>query len=373
MKNLFKHTIIALSICTVMLSCSGPKTNTSGNNLLITEFGRLQNGETVDLYTLTGTTGMEVKIMTYGAALVSIKTPDRNGISTNIVLGFDSLPSYQADVPYFGAIVGRYGNRIAKGEFQFDGNLYQLTINDGVNHLHGGLKGFDKLVWKATPINHPTEPGLNLKYYSEDGEEGYPGNLLVSVTYTLKGNDLEIQYEAETDQSTPVNLTNHAYFNLAGKGSVLNHVLTLNAPYYTPVDKTLIPTGEIATVEGTPFDFTKPYEIGARINQVPGGYDHNFVLAEPSAEVLNFAALLKDPESGRVLEIYTTEPGIQFYSGNFLDGTLSNGELVFDQYAGLCLETQHFPDSPNKDHFPSTILHPGEKLQSKTVFRFRVE
>ncbi len=368
MKHLLRFSIIILIASMAFFSCSEKK-----KNLLITPFGHLTGGEKVDLYTLTGTTGIEVQIMTYGATIVSIKAPDRNGEKVNITLGFDNLNSYEAGVPYFGSIVGRYGNRIAEGRFMINETEYQLSINDGPNHLHGGIKGFDKVVWSCTPVYHETEPGLKFSYQSKDGEEGYPGNLLTTVTYTLKGNDLLIEYEAETDKATPVNLTNHAYFNLAGKGSILNHTLKLNAPFYTPVNEVLIPTGEILPVENTPFDFTEPYEIGARIDQVAGGYDHNFVLAEPNGEGLNFAALLKDNLSGRTLEILTTEPGIQFYSGNFLDGSLVSGDIVFNKYSGLCLETQHYPDSPNKSNFPNTILLPGNKLQSTTIYRFGVE
>lgn len=372
MKHLIKP-FLAVSILAIgLMGCGGTKTEKTAN-LVKENFGTLPNGQTVDLYTLKSSTGIKVGLMTYGAAVVSIEAPDRNGVPANIVLGFDSIGGYTAQVPYFGAIVGRYGNRIAKGKFTIDGIEYQLTVNDGQNHLHGGLKGFDKVVWEATEVNDSINPGVIFKYFSKDGEEGYPGNLTATVTYTLAGNDLIIDYNAETDQATPVNLTNHAYFNLAGKGTILNHELTLNAPSYTPVDRTLIPTGEIVAVEGTPFDFKIPYSIGARIDQVPGGYDHNFVLAPPTSDELNFAARLKDPESGRMLEIFTTEPGIQFYSGNFLNGSLRNGDFVFEKYSGLCLETQHFPDSPNKPDFPSTILIPGEKYVTKTVLRFGAE
>ena len=372
MKHLIKPFLLVSVLAIGFLGCGSPKTEKTVN-LVKENFGALRNGQTVDLYTLKSSTGLQVGLMTYGAAIVFIEAPDRNGVPANIVLGFDTIAGYSRMVPYFGAIVGRYGNRIANGKFSIDGNEYQLTKNDGVNHLHGGMTGFDKVVWEATEVNDSINPGIIFKYFSKDGEEGYPGNLTATVTYTLKGNDLIIDYNAETDQATPINLTNHAYFNLAGKGTILNHELTLNAPSYTPVDSTLIPTGEIVPVEGTPFDFKIPYQIGSRIDQVPGGYDHNFVLAQPTSEEINFAARLKDPESGRMLEVFTTEPGIQFYSGNFLNGMLRNGDFVYEKYSGLCLETQHFPDSPNKPDFPSTILLPGEKYVSKTILRFGVE
>lgn len=335
-------------------------------------WGKLPNGEPVDLFKLTSTTGLEVKISNFGGIITAINAPDKNGIKKNVVLGFDSIEPYLRGRNFFGALIGRYGNRIAKGQFTLNDSTYQLSINDGVNHLHGGTNGFDQKLWKAQPINNPQAPALKLSYFSRDGEEGYPGNLEVTVIYTLKGDSLFIEYTATTDKPTPVNLTNHAFYNLGAEGLILDHILTINADHYTPVDSTLIPTGEIAPVHGTPFDFTKPYEIGARIDQVPGGYDHNFVLNESSKEGLKFAARLEDPQTGRTMEIYTQEPGLQFYSGNFLDGSIRSGNFVFEQYSALCLETQHFPDSPNHDNFPSTILNPGETYNTKTVMVFGV-
>jgi aldose 1-epimerase len=336
-------------------------------------WGTLQSGDSVALYTLTSSTGIELKISTYGGAITSLKTPDNKGNMGNIVLGFDNLEGYKKEIPYFGALIGRFGNRIAKAQFTLNDSTYQLATNNGANHLHGGVKGFDKVIWTAEPIACADAPALKLTYLSKDGEEGYPGNLQVTVVYTLKGNDLQIDYEATTDKATPVNLTNHAYYNLAGKGTILNHVLTLNTPQYTPVDSTLIPTGELVNVSGTPFDFTAPHAIGERIDSVKGGYDHNFVLAPATNDSLNFAARLAEPESGRVMEIFTKEPGIQFYSGNFLDGSITTGSWNLVQYSGLCLETQHFPDSPNKPNFPSVILNPGQKYSTSTVMRFSVK
>ncbi len=370
----FGSLLSAIALLTGLFGCvQQQQKNTSTANISKEEFGALSTGETVDIYTLTSSTGIEVKIMTYGGTITSLTTPDKNGVKGNIVLGFDNLAAYEAGTPYFGALIGRYGNRIALGRFSLDGQDYQLPTNDGPHHLHGGNVGFDKVIWQVVETISGENPALVLQYTSADGEEGYPGNLTVKVTYTLEGNDLKIDYEAETDAPTIINLTNHAYYNLAGQGTILDHILTLNADQYTPVDHTLIPTGEIYNVEGTPFDFTAPNTIGVRIEEVPGGYDHNFVLNPATEEGLNFAAKLIDPKSGRNMEIYTLEPGIQFYSGNFLNGTLVSGNRVYEKYSGLCLETQHFPDSPNKPDFPSTVLRPGEKYTTSTVMRFGVE
>jgi aldose 1-epimerase len=375
MKSIIKSTLMAsmIVLMAIATSCQGPSKPAATGSIEVEEFGKLETGESVDLYTLTSTTGIKVQIMTYGGTLVSIYTPDRDGNQGNVILGFDNLKQFEAGTPFFGALIGRFGNRIANGQFELDGEIFQLATNDGANHLHGGNVGYDKIIWNAEAIDDANAPALKLTYLSKDGEEGYPGNLNITVVYTLNGNDLQIDYEADTDKPTVLNLTNHAYYNLAGEGSILDHVLTLNASSYTPVDETLIPTGEIVSVAGTPFDFTSPFEIGARIDQVEGGYDHNFVLNPKAGEGLNFAAKLLDPKSGRTMEILTLEPGIQFYSGNFLDGTLVSSGSVYEQYAGLCLETQHFPDSPNKPEFPSTVLRPGEKYQTSTVMRFGVE
>ncbi len=332
------------------------------------------DGKEVFLYTLTNAKGEQVKISTYGGIVTSWLTPDKNGAASNIVLGFDSLSGYLAKPPYFGALVGRYGNRIAKGKFTIDGSEYTLATNNGANHLHGGIKGFDKQVWDAA-IDSDTSATLLLSYTSKDGEEGYPGNLKVSVRYTLTDDDeLKIDYTATTDKATPVNLTNHSYFNLTGNvtNTILDHTLMIAADNYTPVEGGLIPTGEIKPVKGTPFDFTSPKKIGLEIDSVPGGYDHNFVLNKKDSS-LQLVAAVSDSISGRMLEVYTTEPGIQFYTGNFLDGTIktSDGKSI-NKHAALCLETQHFPDSPNQPSFPTTILQPGETYHTTTVYKISV-
>ncbi|HOZ76404.1 MAG TPA: aldose epimerase family protein [Ferruginibacter sp.] len=334
------------------------------------------DGKDVYLYTLTNKSGATIKITNYGGIVTSWVTPDKNGKSTSIVLGFDSLSGYLAKPPYFGAIIGRYGNRIAKGSFKIDTTTYTLAKNNGVNHLHGGDKGFDKVVWHGlTKKSSPSSTSITLHYVSLDGEEGYPGNLKVDVTYTLTDeNELSIEYSAETDKPTVVNLTNHSYFNLTGDPSktILDHSLQVNADKYTPVDKGLIPTGELKEVKGTAFDFLQPHTIGERIASVEGGYDHNFVLTRKE-KGLELVATLSDSISGRKLEVFTEEPGLQFYSGNFLDGTIktSNGTAI-NKYAALCLETQHFPDAPNQPAFPSTLLKPGEKYHTITKYKVSV-
>jgi aldose 1-epimerase len=349
-------------------------------------FGRTADGRQVDLYTLTNANGLKARITNYGAIVVSLEVPDRNGKLDDITLGFDTLQEYLKGHPYFGAIVGRYGNRIGKARFTLNGVEYKLAANNGENHLHGGIKGFDKVVWDAQPLTQTDAVGVKLVYLSRDGEEGYAGNLTCIVTYTLTNNDeLKISYEALTDKPTPVNLTHHSYFNLAGqgKGDILGHELTLNADSFTPVDKGLIPTGELRSVKGTPFDFTKPTAIGARINEDNEqlkfglGYDHNWVLNKGVKHsgggllILMLAARVYEPTTGRVMEVYTTEPGIQFYSGNFLDGTnVGKGDKVYKHRYGFCLETQHYPDSPNKPSFPSVILEPGQKYAHVTTHKF---
>lgn len=342
-------------------------------------FGTTPDGAAVELYTLTNGK-MSVNILTYGGIVQAINVPDRDGKLGNIALGFAELDDYLTKNPYFGTITGRYANRIAKGAFTLDGQTYKLAANNGPNALHGGLAGFDKKVWKAKEIQGADGVGLELTYTSPDGEEGYPGTLTAKVTYMVTGNsELRIDYEATTDKPTIVNLTNHTYFNLAGEGSgsILGHELMLNASAVTPVDATLIPTGEIAKVAGGPMDFTIPTAIGARIRNddqqlVFGrGYDHNWVLDKPSVGALSLAARVREPTTGRVMEISTTEPGIQFYAGNFLDASLvgTSGEM-YRQSDGFCLETQHFPDSPNHPEFPSTVLKPGDVYKSTTVHRF---
>jgi aldose 1-epimerase len=353
---------------------AGEKTQATGGAAMDIQkqfFGELPDGTAVDTYTLTNGRGLKARVMTYGATLVSLEVPGRSGRPGDIVLGYDSLDGYVKNNPYFGSTVGRYGNRIAKGKFTLDGVTYNLATNNGENHLHGGIKGYDKAVWKAEPLRGDGEVGVKFTYLSPDGEEGYPGTLKIRVTYTLAGqNELKIGYEATTDKPTPVNLTNHSYFNLAGEGEVLGHELMINADSYTPVDAGLIPTGEIRPVKDTPFDFTSPHTIGERIAQVEGGYDHNFVLRSGGGKLV-LAVRVIEPVSGRIMEISTTEPGLQFYSGNFLDGTITGkGGRVYGKHAGFCLETQHFPDSPNKPNFPSTILRPGRIYESQTVHKF---
>jgi aldose 1-epimerase len=347
----------------------------------VQEFGKTPEGEPVQIYTLTTAQGMEARITNYGGIVVSLKTPDRNGTFGEVVLGHDSLDGYPKS-SYFGALIGRYGNRIGNAQFTLQGNTYTLAKNNGPNHLHGGIKGFDKVVWTAEPVNSEEGPGLSLTYVSADGEEGYPGTLNVKVLYTLTDdNTLRIDYEATTDKPTVVNLTNHSYFNLkdAGATTILDHELKLNADRYTPVDKSLIPTGELAPVEGTPFDFRQPTAIGARIDgdheqlKFGLGYDHNFVLNH-TAEGLILAATVFEPTTGRRMEVLTTEPGVQFYTGNFLDGTITGrGGTVYQRRSAFCLETQHFPDSPNKDQFPSTVLEPGQTYQTTTLYRFTAQ
>ena len=356
---------------TVVLGASVTKTTTSSKF----------QGTPVDEVTLKNSHGVELHAISYGGIITSLKVPDRAGKPGDIVLGFDKPESYWADPPppFFGAIVGRYGNRIGKGKFTLDGKPYSLATNNGVNHLHGGNKGFDKVLWAIATKDAPEGSQAIFSRTSKDGEEGYPGNLQVRVTYTLtEKNELIVDYHATTDKATPVNLTQHSYFNLAGEGSgdILGHQLTIDADRYTPVDDTLIPTGELAPVQGTPFDFRQPTAIGARIDQDNPqlkngkGYDHNWVLNRRGTG-LQHAATVHDPKSGRTLDISTTEPGVQFYTGNFLDGTIKGkGGKPYVLRSGLCLETQHYPDSPNQKNFPSTILQPGKTYESRTVFTF---
>ena len=378
--------MVAMVVMVVMVAaCRGAskpdKVERAGNgklNVIRAPFGTLPDGRAVEIFTLANPSGVEVRTIPYGAIIVSIKVPDRAGTIDDVVLGFDALDGYLKQSPYFGAVVGRYGNRIAKGRFAIDGTPFRLATNNGPNHLHGGVRGFDKLLWHAEMFLREDEAGVVYTLTSPDGDEGYPGTLNAKVTYTLTAaNALTVDYDATTDKPTVVNLTQHSYFNLAGRGDILGHRLTIDADRYTPVDATLIPTGELAPVDGTPFDFRQPTMIGARIGadngqiRNGGGYDHNWVLG--SAKALQHAAKLEDPSSGRTLDVSTTEPGLQFYSGNFLDGTLTGkGGRVYQKRAAVCLETQHFPDSPNHPNFPSTLLRPGERYQSKTVFGFGV-
>jgi len=377
----------ALAFTVVVLASLFPRTGlasppTGKPGVKKESFGTLPDGTSVDLYTMTNAQGMEIRATNYGGIVVSLRVPDKKGNLDDIALGFDDLKGYLANTPYFGAIIGRYGNRIAKGKFTLDGKEYTLARNNGPNSIHGGLKGFNQVAWQAEPFQSPVGVGIILSYTSKDGEEGYPGNLKTKVTYTLTGkNEWIIDYEAVTDKATPVNLTEHTYFNLAGegKGDVLGHILQLNASRFTPVDQNLIPTGELRPVKSTPLDFTQPTAIGARIDadyeqlRLGHGYDHNFVIDRKDSDPV-LAARVKEPASGRVLEVYTTEPGLQLYTGNFLDGTITGKRgHVYKQRFGFCLETQHFPDSPNHPDFPTTILRPGQTYHSRTIYKMSAE
>ena len=365
----------SIALFAAMLTSCSTRTETSNieNTGTKTAWGTTPGGQTVELYTLRNSKGAEARIMNYGGVLVSLKVPDRTGALGDIVAGLDTFQDYLKPPPYFGAIIGRYGNRIGNARFTLNGVEYNLSKNDGQNSLHGGARGFDKRLWRADLVSPQS---LELKYRSADGEEGYPGNLDVTVKYTLTdANELRIDYSATTDKETVVNLTNHSYFNLAGEGDILAHEVTINADRFTPVDKGLIPTGELKDVTGTPFDFRTATPIGKRIEQkdqqliFAGGYDHNWVLNR-SGNGLETAAKVSDPKSGRVMEVLTTQPGLQFYTGNFLDGTLKGKGRTYTRRSAFCMETQHFPDSPNQPKFPSTVLKPGSVYESTTVYRF---
>jgi aldose 1-epimerase len=343
-------------------------------------FGLTPDGRAVDIYTLTNDNGLEARIMTYGATLVALRAPDRSGAPADVVLGFDEFRQYLEQHPYFGCVIGRYANRISRACFNIGPKCYRLAANDGQNHLHGGSVGFDKIVWNAQAQLSADGPQLALSYFSPGGEEGYPGNLQVRVTYTLtERNELRLDYNATTDQDTVLNLTNHSYFNLAGAGTIHDHVMFLSAGRFLPVNKELIPIGEQRRVRGTPFDFTRPRSIGSAIScdevqlRLTGGYDHCWVLAEESGPCA-LAAELYDPDSGRLMTVFTTQPGIQVYSGNFLDGSIrGKGGQPYCKHAGLCLETQHFPNSPNQPAFPSTLLRPGEVYHQTTVYQLTIK
>lgn len=378
MTVMIRSLVCSFGLLTVMMGSMIAADTKAG--LTKTAFGKTPDGQPIDLYTLTNSHGMQATITNYGGTVVSLLTPDRAGHMDDVVLGFDRLDGYLQPEPFFGAIIGRYGNRIGHAMFKLGDKEYRLAKNDGDNTLHGGTQGFDKRVWTALDLSK-VGPALELKYTSKDGEEGFPGNLSVTVIYMLtETNELWIEYSAATDRTTVVNLTNHSYFNLAGQGNgeILKHQITINADRFTPVDAGLIPTGELQKVEGTPFDLRQATEIGAHINddneqlKLGKGYDHNFVLNRRSGDALTLAARVTEPGSGRVMEVLTSEPGVQFYTGNFLDGTLhGKGGKVYGRRYGLCLETQHFPDSPNKPAFPTTELKPGQKYTSTTVYRFK--
>ena len=365
--------VFALSVIPVRVRAEGSE-SVRHDNVAKTSFGKLSDGTEIEQYTLTNSKGSVAKIITYGATLTELWMPDKSGKKADVVLGFDSLAGYTGDHPFFGATVGRYGNRIAKGKFTIDGKEYSLFLNNGPNSLHGGKVGFNRKVWKAEPVKVAHGAALKLTYVSADGEEGYPGTLTVQVTYELADdNAVKITYHAETDKPTVVNLTNHSYFNLSGAGSgdILKEVLQLDADHYTPVDSTLIPTGELKPVEGTPFDFRKPTAIGARNSQIPGidGYDHNFVLNGTTGKVRRIGSVA-DPASGRSMEIWTSEPGVQLYVSIGLDGKISGIGGAYNKFGALCLETQHFPDSPNHPKFPSTEVRPGKPYHTETIYKF---
>lgn len=374
MKN--RRILIIFAVAILASSCGKKSQQPS---ITAEEFGALPNGQKAQIYTLVNQQGLVAKITDYGAKLVSLEAPDRNGKPADVILGYETLDQYLKGDQYFGATVGRYANRIAKGKFTLEGKEYQLALNNGVNHLHGGPKGYQSVIWRSEIIDQEGYPALKFTYHSPDGDEGYPGNLDIEVIYTWKtDNCLNIDYKATTDQTTIVNLTHHSLFNLkgAGNGDILGHVLTINANEFTPVDSTLITTGEIRTVTNTPMDFTTPHPVGERIESdyeqiIKGkGYDHNWVLNK-NANELTVAAELYEPESGRVMKVLTTEPGIQFYSGNFLDGSqIGKGNLPYNFRYGLALETQHYPDSPNHPEFPSVVLKKGEVYKQTTAYCF---
>lgn len=382
LKNFKNQFVFALTVVTAMACGPGSKTGevdtpTTANETLMQKelFGTTPDGKEVHRFVMKNANDVEVHVINYGAIITHLKTPDKNGNLEDIVLGYDSLAGYLKESPYFGAIVGRFGNRIANGKFTLDGQEYTLAQNNNGQHLHGGIKGFDKVFWNIKPVSGQK---MELTYRSADGEEGYPGNLDVTVIYNLTDeNALEVDYSAVTDKKTVVNLTQHTYFNLTGEGKrdILDHILTIYADRFVPVGETLIPEGTLAPVKNTPFDFTEPTPIGQRINddhrqlKIAGGYDHCWVLN--GQDSMKTAASLYDPSSGRYVEVLTTEPGIQFYSGNFLTGSITGkGDVNYGHRFGLCLETQHFPDSPNQPDFPSVVLNPGDTYRTKTIFRF---
>jgi len=375
--------LLVVTTALLLCSCQGTqcplaaKAAQAKMEVNVEPFGKTPDGQQVRIYRLTNANGLKAGIMTYGAIVVSLDVPDKNGTMADVVLGYDNLDGYLKQSPYFGAVVGRYGNRIGKGRFSLDGTEYTLATNNDENHLHGGLKGFDKKVWKQEEVTASEDQAwAKLSCLSKDGEEGYPGNLRCTVTYTLTNDDeLRISYEAETDKKTVVNLTNHAYWNLAGQGNgdVLGHELTVNANRFTTVDKGLIPTGITVSVIGTPLDFLSPRTIGSRIRQLGNGYDHNYVLNGRPGE-LKLCARVYEPTTGRVMEVTTTEPGVQLYTANHMNGSMiGKAGKAYVKHAAFCLETQHYPDSPNKPGFPSTVLEPGQKFASQTIHKFSTQ
>jgi len=375
-------TILSVSLSAALfVGCADvSKTSQRKGQIIVKPFGLAPDGARVNLYTLRNNKGAEVGICNYGGLVLFLKVPDRHGKFADVVLGYDNLPDYIKDTPYFGALIGRYGNRIAKGKFTLDGKEYTLAVNNGPNALHGGLKGFDKVVWEARFLATHAGPSLELVYVSKDGEEGYPGTLSVKAIYTLtEDNALMLDYVATTDKDTVLNLTHHSYFNLAGKGDILNHQVMMPADKFTPVDVNLIPTGELKPVDGSPFDFRTPTAIGARIGQEDeqlkfgGGYDHNWVINKPMGQ-LGLMARVYEPTSGRVMEVWSTDPGLQFYSGNFLDGkNKGKGGWVYKYRNGFCMEPQHYPDSPNQPNFPSVVLKPGQTYRNTIIYKFSVQ
>jgi aldose 1-epimerase len=381
MKKNITQTLAAGLLAAALVGCETMSINPK-SSITKADFGKTSDGQAVEIYTLHNSKGAEARILTYGGILQSLKMPDKHGQFADVVLGYDNLQGYLDKTPYFGALIGRYGNRIGAGKFTLEGQAYTLATNNGVNALHGGLKGFDKVVWAAKPSVGIHGPQLTLAYLSKDGEEGYPGNLQVTAIYTLtENNELKLEYTARTDKPTVLNLTHHSYFNLAGQGSgdILGHVLYINADQTTPVDSGLITTGEFADVTGTPFDFRKPMAIGARINdpdkvlQYGPGYDHNWVINKPLG-AFGLMARVTEPKSGRVMEVWSDEPGLQFYTGNFLDGTITGkGGAVYKIHDAFCMEPQHYPDSPNKPNFPTVKLKPGQTYHNTIVYKFSAQ
>ncbi len=370
--------VTSLGIAAAFFTGCETMNNTPKGTITKADFGKTSEGQAVELYTLANSKGMTATIMTYGGIVTSLTTADKHGKFGDVVLGYDNLDGYLKSTPYFGALIGRYGNRIANGKFSLNGVEYTLATNNFPNHLHGGLKGFDKQVWTARPLPTAHGPSLILTYVSPSGEEGYPGTLSVTAIYSItEAGELRLDYSATTSEKTVVNLTHHSYFNLRGSGDVLNHAVLINADKFTPTDAGSIPTGELRPVAGTPFDFTKPHTIGERINadyeqlKLGKGYDHNWVVNQKSPGDLTWVASVSEPVSGRFMEVWSTEPGTQFYTGNFLDGTVTGkGGWAYQTREGFCFEPQHFPDSPNHPAFPTTVLSPGEKFSSTIIYKF---